>query len=185
MVVRFQTNRLILEQINEKTDPADFFPIFNGNPDFIGASESVVGKYSYELSDIVKYLWQESVRENSICLAIQLEETGQIIGTAAFLDPNPTDQQPWIGLLLMDSDYQSQGLGAEAAKAIEQYFMSEGREEVRLNVLQNNPKARKFWERLGYVVVAERQDDNHRSCWFISKKFLRESNNQQENLSDG
>ena len=138
MVVLLQTNRLTLEQIGETTEPAELLSIFNSNPDFIEASEPATRKRLYALPDVQQYLWQESVRDNSYCLIIRSKETGQIIGTAALLDPNPNDQLAWIGLLLMDSQHQNQGFGAEAATAIEQYFVSEGRGETRLSVLQSN-----------------------------------------------
>ncbi|OGO26212.1 MAG: hypothetical protein A2W33_08980 [Chloroflexi bacterium RBG_16_52_11] len=167
----FQTNRLVLKQIDETTELAELLPIFNSNPDFIEASEPSTRKRLYALSDVQQYLWQESVRDNSYCLTIRSKETGQIIGTAALLDPNPNDQLAWIGLLLMDSQHQNQGFGAEAAIAIEQYFVSEGRGEARLSVLQSNLKAKRFWEKLGYSVITERPDNNQRLCWLMSKKL--------------
>ena len=171
MVVLLQTNRLTLEQIGETTEPAELLSIFNSNPDFIEASEPATRKRLYALSDVQQYLWHESMRDNSYCLIIRSKETGQIIGTAALLDPNPNDQLAWIGLLLMDSQHQNQGFGAEAATAIEQYFVSEGRGEARLSVLQSNLKAKRFWEKLGYSVITERPDNNQRLCWLMSKKL--------------
>jgi RimJ/RimL family protein N-acetyltransferase len=167
--VRLQTRRLILEPVRETAQPQEFLPVFNSNPDFIEASEQFIGKRSYDLAEVEMYLWQESVRENSRCLAIRLRETGALVGTAALVAPHPDGPYPWIGLLLIDATRQGQGLGTEAATAIEQALAEAGWTEIRLSVMQANPDARRFWERLGYAVYEERPDDNTRPCWLMRK----------------
>jgi RimJ/RimL family protein N-acetyltransferase len=171
--MRLETSRLSLEQVDETTQPEDFLRVFNSHPDFIEASERFTGKRAYDLSDVKRYLWQETVRENSRCLAIRLLETGELIGTAAWVAPHPDKPHPWIGLLLIDAAQQGQGFGAEAAAAIETQLAKEGWLEVRLSVMQTNVRARQFWERLGYSVYDERPDDNQRPCWLMRKALDR------------
>jgi hypothetical protein len=60
-------------------------------------------------------------------------------------------------------------LGTEAAIAIENQLVSQGWNEVGLNVLTANPHARQFWERMGYSVYEEGQDSNQRPCWKMHK----------------
>jgi GNAT superfamily N-acetyltransferase len=71
--------------------------------------------------------------------------------------PNPADGIPWIGLLIVHAGRQGRGLGREAVRAIERRLARDGWPELRLAVLASNPRARRFWERLGY-----RQVDG---CW--------------------
>lgn len=167
--MRLQTSRLVLEDVRERPNPQEFLSVFNTNPDFIEAAYCFTGKRSYELWDVERFLVQETIRENSHCLAIRLRETGQAVGMVAFVAPHPEVLSPWIGLLIISGDFQSQGLGTEAATALEDYLRGEGWADTRLAVLQGLPKARQFWERLGYAVYEEWQDERGRPCWLMGK----------------
>jgi len=161
-----------LEDVGERPNPQEFLSVFNTNPDFIEAAYGFTGKRSYELWDVERFLVQETLRENSHCLAIRLRETGQVVGMVAFVAPHPEVPSPWIGLLIISADCQSQGLGSEAATALEEYLRGKGWADVRLAVLQGLPKARQFWERLGYAVYEEWQDERKRPCWLMRKALM-------------
>lgn len=170
---RLSTDRLDLSPLTEDDQPGDFVDVFDSNPEFVDASESFVGKRSYTEDEVARFLWQESVRENSWCLAIRLRETGSIVGISAALVPNPDDGVPWIGLLLLDSRYQRQGLGQEAAAALVGAIAEEGADRIRLNVLMAQPDARRLWERAGFSVIDETRDANHRPVWTMEKRVGR------------
>lgn len=169
--MRLQTSRLVLEDVGERPNVEEFLRVFNTNPDFIEAAYRFTGKSkrSYDPLEVGRYLLQETIREDSHCLAIRLRETGEVVGTAAFVAPHPEVPSPWIGLLIISGERQGQGLGTEAAVALEHYLTAQGWTEIRLTVLQALPTARRFWERLGYVVYEEREDDNKRPCWQMRK----------------
>jgi RimJ/RimL family protein N-acetyltransferase len=169
--MRLQTSRLVLEDVGERPNPGEFLCIFNSNPDFIEAAYQFTGKQkrSYELWEVDRFLLQETIRENSHCLAIRLRETGKLVGTAALVSPHPEVPSPWIGLLIIDGEQQGHGLGTEAARALEEHLTAEGWTDIRLTVLQALPEARCFWERLGYVVYEEHQDEKKRLCWQMRK----------------
>lgn len=164
-----QTLRVRVSPVGEAEQPDKFLELFNSNPDFIEASEPFTGRRTYELADAEMYLAQETSRENSRCLAVRLLETDALVGTACLLVPHDREPYPWIGLLLIHHDYQGQGLGAEVAGVLEETLIGEGWSEVRLSVLQANPDARRFWERLGYAVFDERSDQDRRPCWAMRK----------------
>jgi RimJ/RimL family protein N-acetyltransferase len=169
--MRLQTSRLVLEDVGERPNPEEFLRVFNTNPDFIEAAYRFTGKpkRSYDLWEIERYLFQETIRENSHCLAIRLREVGGVVGTVAFVAPHQELPSPWIGLLIINGEHQSQGLGTEAAMALEDYLKAEGWKDVHLTVLQTLPKARRFWERLGYFVYEEQDDERKRPCWQMRK----------------
>jgi RimJ/RimL family protein N-acetyltransferase len=111
----------------------------------------------YDVAEAQRYLETEGGRTNGQALVLVERDSGAVIGSAALLVPNPADGIPWIGLLILRADRQGRGLGREAATAIERRLARDGWAEVRLAVLATNPRARRFWERLGY-----RQVDG---CW--------------------
>jgi RimJ/RimL family protein N-acetyltransferase len=149
--------------------PEEYLELFNSNPDFIEASEQFTGKRSYDPSDAEMYLWVETNRENSRCLAIRQRDTGELIGTVSLLVPHHREPYPWIGLLLIHGQHHRRGFGTEAATAIEEALAREGWPEIRLGVMQANPGARTFWERLGYAVLDERLDQDKRPSWIMRK----------------
>jgi len=89
--VNLSTARLRIHPATDLADVSVLASVFNTNPEFIEASEQIDGKRAYTREDIEMYVWQESTRENSHCLAIRLGDTEEVVGTAALLVPNPDD----------------------------------------------------------------------------------------------
>jgi RimJ/RimL family protein N-acetyltransferase len=166
--VEIETERLLIAPIGPDDRPEELLPVFNSNTDYLEAAED---KERYQLDDVELYLWQETMRENSRCLAIRLRETGELVGTACLLVPRPREPVLWIGLLLLRRDQQCRGLGAEAAAAIEAALAAEGWNEVHLAVLTSRPEARRFWELQGYLAYDERRSNNKKLCWVMRKEL--------------
>lgn len=72
------------------------------------------------------------------------------IGILSYLHINPKDQTPWIGLFMIHGDYQGFGYGMAAYNHIEQHLLSQGKNKIRLGVLEKNDGAKRFWENNGY-----------------------------------
>lgn len=122
--------------------------MFHSNPAFLRTMGT--GLRGFDVADAERYLDAEAGRVNGQCLALVERVTGSLVGSAALAVPNPADGVPWIGLLIIRADRQNRGLGREAATAIERTLARDGWPEARLAVLAANPRARRFWERLGY-----------------------------------
>ena len=58
-----------------------------------------------------------------------------------------------IGLLLIDPDHRSHGRGAEVYWAFEDWSRSQGAQIIRLGVFEQNEKARRFWQRMGFTEI--------------------------------
>ncbi len=149
--MRIETPRLVISSVSPDDEPDHFLRVFNSNPDYLRASEA---KVAYDRGDVDRYLYTETSRENGRCLAIRRREEGVLVGTAALLVPHSAGC-PWIGLLIIDGTTQGQGLGREAALAIENALAREGWSEMRLGVLVNNDRALSFWANGGYAVIEE------------------------------
>ncbi|MEV0735158.1 bifunctional GNAT family N-acetyltransferase/NUDIX hydrolase [Streptomyces sp. NPDC050549] len=99
---------------------------------------------------------------------------GRLVGIAITLGahPDPDDEDPWIGLLMVDAAQQRQGHGRQLASLVEDRFRTAGRTAVRLAVLDNNPDGLAFWTALGYDVIDHRQDRRlGRPCAVLRKQL--------------
>ncbi|MFE0629866.1 GNAT family N-acetyltransferase [Streptomyces sp. NPDC058864] len=85
---------------------------------------------------------------------------GSLAGLAVTLaeHPDPLDPYPWIGLLMVHGGRHRSGLGRELAGLVEERLRAQGRDGVRLAVLDGNPGALAFWRTLGYRVIDHRED---------------------------
>ena len=99
---------------------------------------------------------------------------GRLVGIVITLvhHPDPAEPDPWIGLLMVDASLHRSGFGRELATLVEARFRQAGRQAVRLAVLENNPKALRFWTALGYLVTGHREDrELHRPCAVLRKRL--------------
>jgi ribosomal protein S18 acetylase RimI-like enzyme len=99
---------------------------------------------------------------------------GRLIGLAVTLaqHPDPTDPDPWIGLLMVDASLHGEGHGRRLASLVEDRFRTAGRTALRLAVLDNNPKALAFWTALGHQVIDHREDLHRRRPCAVLRKEL-------------
>ena len=58
-----------------------------------------------------------------------------------------------IGLLLIDSTHRKRGRGAEVYQAFEDRSRSQAAQAVRLGVFEQNEKAQRFWQRMGFTEI--------------------------------
>ncbi|MCX4559840.1 GNAT family N-acetyltransferase [Streptomyces phaeochromogenes] len=100
---------------------------------------------------------------------------GQLTAVAITLahHPDPTDPDPWIGLLLVAAEAQGKGYGRQLATHIEARFREAGRDAVRLAALDNNPAALAFWTTIGYETIGHRKDRQLGRPCAVLRKILR------------
>ncbi|MEV2192589.1 GNAT family N-acetyltransferase [Streptomyces phaeochromogenes] len=100
---------------------------------------------------------------------------GQLTAVAITLahHPDPTDPDPWIGLLLVTAEEQGKGYGRQLATHIEDRFREAGRDAVRLAALDNNPAALAFWTAIGYQTIGHRKDRQLGRPCAVLRKILR------------
>ncbi|MET7566943.1 bifunctional GNAT family N-acetyltransferase/NUDIX hydrolase [Streptomyces sp. NPDC005492] len=99
---------------------------------------------------------------------------GRLVGIAITLHthPDPADEDPWIGLLMVDAAQQQRGYGRQLATLVEDRFRAAGRTAVRLAVLDSNPQGLAFWTALGYEVIDHREDRQlGRPCTVLRKQL--------------
>lgn len=93
-------------------------------------------------------------------LGIYLKQAGEPVGQTNYLEANPDDGMPWLGLLMIARERQRRGLGTEAFQRLASYFHDTyGWPALRLGVLKQNAPALAFWERRGFRRVKGAEHD--------------------------
>jgi len=67
----------------------------------------------------------------------------------------------YMGLLMLDPAERGSGLGRRVAEHVIAEARADSAPCIRIAVLDVNPKARKFWESLGYRLEKSVQSDDH------------------------
>jgi GNAT superfamily N-acetyltransferase len=112
---------------------------------------------------------QEFLNPETISVFIKLDDT--YIGVMDYLMENPKDQYPWLGLLMIHSDYQGFGFGAQAYELYENEMRNRGLQCVRLAVIKENVKAKQFWGSMGFLNVKAALSENGKEVLVYEKKL--------------
>jgi len=110
---------------------------------------------------------KEFLGSDTVSAFIKLEDT--YIGVIDYLIENPKDHFPWLGLLMIHSDYQGYGFGTQAYALYENEMMNRGLGSVRLGVLKDNTKAHSFWESQGFVLFKKTTSQSGNEIWCYEK----------------
>lgn len=94
----------------------------------------------------------EQLSPDQHSLMIRLD--GRAIGLLQYLDRNPKDGYPWLGLLMIHEELKGKGYGKAVYAAFEQRLKREGKQSVRIGVIPENEPAKGFWSSLGFRYYA-------------------------------
>ncbi|OZM55775.1 GNAT family N-acetyltransferase [Lottiidibacillus patelloidae] len=114
-----------------------------------------------------KEVAQELNNNKTTSYFIKLDDT--YIGLIDYFPVNPNDNYPWLGLLMIHADYQQFGFGSSAYVLFENQLQEKGVKTLRLGVLQENMRARQFWERLGFTFYETKEKHNKQIDCFEKK----------------
>ena len=76
--------------------------------------------------------------------------SNKLIGLIEALRDYPEAGTTYIGLLLLDPDYRSGGVGSAVHNAFAAWVRRQGNKRLMLSVVEENRAALRFWQRLGY-----------------------------------
>ena len=76
---------------------------------------------------------------------------GRFIGALEMMRDYPKPDEWWIGLLMLDPKVRGHGLGTRVCRTTFGWLASEGARAVWIAVQTNNPRARAFWNRIGFA----------------------------------
>ncbi|HOB09556.1 MAG TPA: GNAT family N-acetyltransferase [Limnochordia bacterium] len=88
------------------------------------------------------------LNQNTESCLICLEN--KYVGIIDFLESNPSDNCPWIGLLMIHGKYHRKGYGNTAYNLFEEKLKQHGYNKVHIGILTDNVGAKRFWTSLGF-----------------------------------
>jgi RimJ/RimL family protein N-acetyltransferase len=108
--------------------------VFHGNPQYLEWTEGS----GYDL-ETLRADWETArSTEGRNMLALRDRETGELAGVIEYLDVNPNDGHPWIGLIMVAAERQREGLAAEAMQAVCSHVNLNWASPMRLAVIDEN-----------------------------------------------
>ena len=80
-------------------------------------------------------------------------EEGVLVGLLDIIRDYPCQGDWWIGLLLLDPEFRSQGLGECIYASTEKWLKQYGAKKIYLGVVEQNQGAYRFWRKVGFEPV--------------------------------
>jgi ribosomal protein S18 acetylase RimI-like enzyme len=121
---------------------SDFFQCIEGQPGGRETAAELLGPLTPDVSSGEKSL-------------VGVEIGRELVGVVELLAGFPGPQEWYVGLLLLHPERRGAGAGTAIWDHLRQRMTREGATTVRLIVQQQNPRARRFWERQGFAVERE------------------------------
>ncbi|WP_251555178.1 GNAT family N-acetyltransferase [Neobacillus muris] len=113
---------------------------------------------------------QEFLNPKTESKFIKLDDT--YIGVLDYLEENPKDRFPWLGLLMIHADYQGFGFGEQAYALFEKELVKRGLHTVRIGVIKENQKAKQFWKKIGFTYYTTTKLENGTGVFCYQKQLI-------------
>jgi RimJ/RimL family protein N-acetyltransferase len=150
----FETDRLVVRRL-QADDLEALLAVYTSNSDYLQFTEGSgdePGRYDIEMLE--RDVAVAQMTPGRQMAGIFLKQTGELIGVLDWMDENPSDGQPWIGLVMIRADWQRRGLAAEAFGGLADRLRSRGMSVLRAAVIQRNRAGRALAELLGFQTVS-------------------------------
>jgi len=128
-----------LETLLEKC--ADYSLLVTGSPPKPSAAASLLADCPDGKNLADKYVIGFSTRNQ------------ELFGVLDAIGDYPTQDDWWLGLLLLDPARRNQGLGGQIYQTFEHWVVLQGGRRIFLGVVEENQKATSFWQTMGFQVV--------------------------------
>ncbi len=92
-------------------------------------------------------------------LALRDRETREAVGVLEYVELNPNDGHPWIGLIMVSAERQREGLAAEAMEAVCNLIGLNWASPIRLGVIDENHAGLALAVALGFAPYGETIQD--------------------------
>lgn len=84
-------------------------------------------------------------------------ENGALAAIMDLILGYPAEDIAFIGLFMMNLDYQGKGIGSKIMMESTRYLQTLGFQKVRLGVDKGNPQSNAFWKKNGFAVIGKNE----------------------------
>jgi ribosomal protein S18 acetylase RimI-like enzyme len=81
-------------------------------------------------------------------------EGGHLVAVLDLIDGYPDPDTGFIGFFMVDASVQKQEVGSGIIRDVCAYLKETGKRRVRLAMAEDNPQAKHFWKKNGFLVVS-------------------------------
>lgn len=134
----FETPRLSAAEVTE-ADISEVLEVHLSNQAYLNLTEGsggVVG--AYDRGMLERDLAMSAMTPGRHTCVLRLRDGGACVGLLDWIDENPSDGVPWIGLVMVQGEHQRAGLGAEAIGGLAAYGAACGWTRLREGVIGGN-----------------------------------------------
>ena len=134
----FETPRLTAAEVTED-DIAVLLDVHLSNQAYLDLTEGSGGVAgAYDRGMLERDLAMSAMTPGRHTCTLRLRDGAACVGLLDWVDENPNDGAPWIGLIMIHADYQRGGLAAEAIEGLAGHGRSAGWTRLREGVIDGN-----------------------------------------------
>ena len=150
----FETRRLVVRDLQEG-DLDAALSVYLSNPEYLALTEGARGEPGrYDIEMLQRDYVIARATPGRHMAGVFLKTDGELVGLLDWLEANPSDEKPWIGLLMIRADHQRQGVASETFDGFAGQLRADGLESVRAGVISRNSVGRALMHRLGFEPIA-------------------------------
>lgn len=150
------TQNTIISPVAVERDLDSVLNIYQHCEDFLALGPVKVASIEMVRADL-----RISCEEGGVFCGVYDRESGEMLAIVDFVvsgfhaDPSLA----FLSLLMIAAPHRGRGLGEEIVRAVEEEIRCSGKARaVESGVQVNNPRAIRFWQRMGYQIVSDPRD---------------------------
>ena len=146
----FETERLVVRELSDHELEA-VLPVYLGNGAYLALTSGFAGEPGrYDLESLERDFALARITPGRHLAGVYARDGGEPVGVLDWLDENPADGTPWIGLVMVRPDRQRHGFGSEAVEGLLERLSG----RVRMGVIVGNEAGLALVRRLGFERVS-------------------------------
>jgi RimJ/RimL family protein N-acetyltransferase len=150
----YETQRLLVRPLGEE-DLGTVLEVYTSNTKYLHLTEGSGGEPGcYDLEMLQRDFAIARMTPGRHLAGIFLKQDGEPIGVLDWMEENPSDGKPWIGLLIIRPSRQQAGFAPEAFEGLAALLRDRGTDAIRAAVLGRNSAGRGLASRLGFQLVS-------------------------------
>ena len=134
----FETLRLTAAEVTGD-DIGVLLEVHRSNQGYLDLTEGSGGiAGAYDRGMLERDLALSAMTPGRHTCTLRLRDGGACVGLLDWMDENPNDGTPWIGLVMIHADHQRRGLAAEAIAGLAEHGRAAGWPRLREGVIDGN-----------------------------------------------